>query len=1359
MFDFVMVNVNEKEKKDEVEIVISPKFIVNPECTDLMIRGGDFYAVWDEDTQLWSTKEHLVCTKIDAALQDMRDKYISRGGNSRVKVAWMWDSDSGSIDRFHKYVQRQMRDNWKPLDEQITFANTKTKKSDYISKRLPYALGKGDCSAYDRLMEVLYDENERRKLEWAIGAVINGDAKRIQKFIVLYGSAGSGKSTVLNIIQWLFPGYTTFFDAKDLTSSNAGFALEAFKGMPLVAIQHDGDLSRIEDNTRLNSIVSHETMEINAKYEKKYTMDFKAFLFLGTNRPVKITDAKSGIIRRLIDVTPSGRKIAFEEYQDLMYRIATFELGAIAQHCLTVYENLGMSYYDTYVAKDMISATNDFFDFIEEYYDEFKNAEYVTLAEAWAKYKKYCDFAKVKYPLQYRNVRYELRNYFREFHERKSIDGRQQRNVYEGFIKEKFQYDKSSQEPKATTCPTWLEFEEGESLFDSVFADCPAQYAKDDGTPRTYWANVKTKLKDLDTTREHYVMLPPEYATIDFDLKDKDGKKDLEKNIRESTKWPPTYAELSKSGQAIHLTYLYEGDVSQVSSIFSENVEVKSHPNGVALRRKRTKCVNLPIAKLPAGSLPLKEVGKTVNWEGVQNEKMLRTMIQKNLNKEYHGYTKPSIDFIAKLLDDAYQSGIDYDVRDMMQACYLFALRSSNNSAYCLDVVDKMKFASKNHEENEGGFFSEEGGALNPEEKLVFYDIEVLPNLLLVCWKYEDSDNLVSMINPTPDEIERFLKYALVGFNNRKYDNHILYARLMGYDNEAIYRLSKRIIDGDKDAFFGEAYNLSYADVYDFCSEKQSLKKWEIALGLPHQEFAMSFDEPLPEDKWPTLIKYCFNDVRATEAVFKARAEDFEARQILAELSGLTVNDTTRQHTTKIIFGGDRHPDLVYTHLEETFPGYEYVKFGEDNKPHNMYRGEDASFGGYVYAEPGVYTDVALIDVESMHPHSILAMNVFGEYTQRFADIVNARLAIKHHDYDTAKTLLDGALAPYLGDDEQADRLSQALKIVINSVYGYTSATFPNPFKDPRNVNNIVALRGALFMMTLRDEVKARGFKVAHIKTDSIKIPNATPEIIEFCKEFAKKYQYKFDHEATYSKMCLVNDAVYIAKYATEASCEELYGYVPSKNKKYPDKWTATGTQFQVPYVFKTLFSHEKLEFDDFCETKSVSKGALYLDMNVDLPDVSVAEAELTKLLKKMSKLTSDWRDSALAIEYQARKEELEEIIATGHNYVFVGRVGRFCPVKDIGGVLYRKADDKYYAATGTTGYRWLESTNVKTLGQENWIDQSYYKALADAARDEIDRRCREIGLDFDWFVNGDPKMASFMNIPDNVDADAMPFN
>ena len=120
--------------------------------------------------------------------------------------------------------------------------------------------------------------------------------------------------------------------------------------------------------------------------------------------------------------------------------------------------------------------------------------------------------------------------------------------------------------------------------------------------------------------------------------------------------------------------------------------------------------------------------------------------------------------------------------------------------------------------------------------------------------------------------------------------------------------------------------------------------------------------------------------------------------------------------------------------------------------------------------------------------------------------------------------------------------MAQALKIAINSVYGLTSASFDNPFRNPKNVNNIVALRGALFMRTLQDEVQKRGFKVAHIKTDSIKIPDATPEIIAYCMDFAKKYGYTFEHEATYERMCLVNNAVYIAKYMDADQCEALYG-------------------------------------------------------------------------------------------------------------------------------------------------------------------------------------------------------------------------
>ena len=374
------------------------------------------------------------------------------------------------------------------------------------------------------------------------------------------------------------------------------------------------------------------------------------------------------------------------------------------------------------------------------------------------------------------------------------------------------------------------------------------------------------------------------------------------------------------------------------------------------------------------------------------------------------------------------------------------------------------------------------------------------------------------------------------------------------------------------------------------------------------------------------------------------------------------------------------------------FPGYEFI----DGK--NMYRGDDLGKGGYVYAEPGMYGNVALLDVASMHPNSAINLNAFGEYTQNFKDILDTRIAIKRGNFEEAKHLFGGRLAPYLNDESSAAALAQALKIAINSVYGLTSANFDNPFRDVRNKNNIVALRGALFMRTLQDEIKKRGFKVAHIKTDSIKIPDATPEIIQFTMDFGKQYGYEFEHEATYDRMCLVNDAVYIAKYASAEDCIKQYGYSPGDNKKKGGQWTATGTQFQIPYVFKKLFSKEDLVFEDLCETKSVTS-TLYLDMNEDL-----GEDE--------------------------------------HNYIFVGKIGRFCPIKPGcgGGILYREKDGKYYAATGTKGYRWLESEMVFELNKLDDIDEKHFIEMADTAKDTINKYG-----DFEWFVSDDPYVPPMM--------------
>lgn len=390
----------------------------------------------------------------------------------------------------------------------------------------------------------------------------------------------------------------------------------------------------------------------------------------------------------------------------------------------------------------------------------------------------------------------------------------------------------------------------------------------------------------------------------------------------------------------------------------------------------------------------------------------------------------------------------------------------------------------------------------------------------------------------------------------------------------------------------------------------------------------------------------------------------------LQESNAWKVINGQRPHTKgyKVYYKEQGKMDII-----NSFPGYEFVR-GEDGKMHNMYMGTDLGFGGYIKGKPGIYRNVALIDATGLHPSSIIAMNKLGEYTANYKALKDARVFIKHRDYESVRHMFDGKLAKYLDDDEEADALSAALKLPINSFYGLSSAGFPNPARDSRDKNNITALRGALFMRTLEEAVINEGYDVIAVRTDSLKIPNADDYIIKFVQDFGLKYAYEMEHECTYDRICLVNESAYIAKY-------DEYG-VRNKRGKHANEWSAVAKQFQVPYVFKSLFSKEPIMFEDMCETKSVSGGGIiYLDMNEDLD-------------------------------------------ADNHDYCFVGKVGLFCPVKPGcgGGQLLRYADGKYSALPGTKGYRWLDAEYVKANHLEDDIDISYYGRLCDEAVATIEK-------------------------------------
>ena len=1384
-----------------------------------MIRGGDFYAIWNESRGCWSTDLDDVVNSIDAEMEafkeENKEKNKDKPEYEKAEIKYMKFSSSGSIDQWWKYVKSQVRDNYHPLDQKLVFLSDPPKREDYSSKRLSYDLKPGDYSAWDELVGTLYEPEERHKIEWAIGAVVSGDSREIQKFLVLYGDSGTGKSTILNIICELFKGYYAMFIAKELASSTSDFSLEAFKDNPLVAIQQDGDLSHIEDNTRLNSLVSHEEMVVNMKFAKKFTTSFHAMLFMGTNKPVKITDSKSGIIRRLIDVKPSGKLIRRSRYNQLLKQIS-FELGAIAYHCLEVYKE-NPNAYDDYIPITMIGATNDFYIFLQEQYDYIMKHEYVTLTEMYNLYLMYCSNSGVTKPYQRKAVKEELKNYFNVYRERKHIADGYLWNVYEGFKIEKFDIETqtASKEVSADDDSSWLQFNTTKSLLDKAGSDWPAQLAifiGDRDQPGCAWSKCQTVLADIQTGELHYVRVPENLVVIDFDLKDPTtGEKSYERNLEAASKWPKTYAELSKSGKGIHLHYFYTGDVNNLDPIYAEDVEVKVFPANKksALRRKLTRCNSLPIATISSG-LPLKkEVAKTVNEYEIKNEAHLKAKIEKALRKEIPPYaTKTCMDYIKSVTDQAYNSGMKYDLTEMESQIMYFAASSTNNSLYCRELVSKLHLKSE-----EQSVWVE-----SKYEEYVFFDFEIFPNLVVLCVKPLGKDP-IALINPTPAQVSEWFKYRMIGFNCRDYDNHIAWALMQGDSPYDLFIRSQNIINapkGKNNWKIGGAYNLSYTDVYDFCSTKQSLKKWEIELGIHHQELGLAWDKPVPQDLWEKVAEYCKNDVIATEATFLANEADFKARQILVDLAnsligpGSCVNDTTNTLTTKLIVGNVKNPQaqFIKPDLTKEFPGYEFNPFGfnpnrymlpitcvagdnpglyeyyekyqvleddvwkdryiltKDETPvpgkqyyrntmisgKSFYKGFDPGEGGFVFARPGMYYGLECYDSASHHPSTIIAENGFGPFTENFKMLLDIRLHIKHKDYDWVRGLYNGILSPYLTSDEDAKQLSQALKIAINSVYGLTAAHFDNKLHDPRNDDNWVAKRGALFMIDLMLEVEKQGYKVVHVKTDSIKIEKPDKKIFDFVYNFGKQHGYTFEVEHKFDRLCLVNDAVYICKYTNDPA-----------NGKSAGQWEGTGDQFKKkssPYTFKTLFSHEPIDFKDLCVTQTVKVGlGIYLDMDESLPDDAALVSEQEKLLRKWKKVgyelnsDNDFRltngeaptlsdiPSRKAEQYTkdvyhsdyVRLAELEQEIKKCHDYHFVGKAGLFCPIRPGmgGGRLVRDNKGKFANTAGSTGYRWLEAERVKELHMEDCIDLEYFEEIKRKAIDTIN-----LYGDFETFAN-----------------------
>ena len=1208
---------------------------------DLIVRGGAFAYYWDGEQ--WSKDLRDIVLNIDSNIKSAVNEVRSEHPDSTIKYGLAENSNSGIVTKFQKYCQAlQTKDI--AFNTTIFFDNQTPKRDDYSTIQLNYHPQPGKCDSFDKLAGTLYAPEELDKILWAIGALLTGNMPKIQKFLFLYGAAGTGKGTMLDIISKIFQEYRADIDLEKLTNGSQ-FGTSQIVDVPLL-VDSDSKIDRIKKDTDLLKLVSHEPVMVRKLYQDGYSVAFQGLLVTASNARYDAKNVNSGIHRRALVVHPSGNIVSKEDYNRLMNDI-NYEVPYIAQKAIDRYTELGEAFYDNYRDEEMVNYSDPFHACVSENLPLFTEKDGITLNQAASIYKEYIEELGWETKGVKQKVKLRLPDYYREFSKYKMIDGVRLTRYYSGFKTEKFPFLNGKDKPKnVVECeqPSWLDLSEQPSLFDKEAAAYPAQLANENGTPKYKWDTVQTTLKDIDTNELHYVKVPQSHIVLDFDMKNEKGEKDLELNIKEALSYPQTYAEVSKSGGGLHLHYWYDGDVTKLKNLIKDDVEVKVYTGKSSLRRKLIKCNNLPIAHIATG-LPLKEK-EVIMYKDIEDihwtEKKLRTFIENCMDKVHHSATKPEMDFIYTVLEQAKDTGVKYNLNDMLDSLTKFAMHSTHNSDYCLGIVNKLTLSTYQTEDEIGN-----GNDIIDDKDIVFFDIEVFSNLFLVCWKkngfeipawvyddldkdinsgnnYQPSDILKSnwydqhknkdygiWCNPTVNQLEYLLQHPLVGFNNRKYDNHILYNASLGATPMELYMQSQNIINHTGDGGMKPAaYNLSYADLYEFMDIKQSLKKWEIALGLTHDEFEFPWDQPLAVSNWARCAMYCMHDVDATDKVFNdkhAGQPAWMARKVMCELTEMSPNTKTQTLAEKFLFGDEQRPqdNFVWYDLAKEFPGY---TFDPNRKPASDYHGKDPSEGGYVSSKPGVYGVsakdynegniidpetgrcklVTYIDVASLHPHSLIAINYFGKYTPKFQALVKCRMHIKHGELDKAASAfsdidpaLSEKLSKFLNDPSLINGLAHAMKIIINIVYGMTSAKYDNKFRDPRNVDNIIAKRGALFMMMLEEELNARGCNVIHVKTDSMKITNYLQEDIQYAMDRANEFGYTFELECIFDRIALTNKSTNI-------------GHIEGKPEYDAHAWEAVGAQYAEPYVFKKLFSHEELVEDDYMVLKS-STAPIYL--------------------------------------------------------------------------------------------------------------------------------------------------------------------
>lgn len=423
--------------------------------------------------------------------------------------------------------------------------------------------------------------------------------------------------------------------------------------------------------------------------------------------------------------------------------------------------------------------------------------------------------------------------------------------------------------------------------------------------------------------------------------------------------------------------------------------------------------------------------------------------------------------------------------------------------------------------------------------------------------------------------------YTLIGYNNYGFDDHLVTAMLRGQSTTKVLKhIANSIIDSmrnnTKKPFINKRIH-SLDCIQQIAVQPIGLKNIQANKGenIHEMNVAHDFAGVLSDEELVELTNYCISDVSSTIDVFNERQVYFQNKQMLVKLGNHEDERTAiRWNSTTLSANlfGKLTPTLInfseFKVPKDIVDYWEKYWFADKTPEPPLWRefGNTMTFGfGGLHGVNDKYkiaSDVLHIDVASMYPNLIINLDILGEYTQKYKDMLNRRIELKHSKLP----------------EDQA--MQEALKLILNSIYGLLG----NKYSALYNFGGmrLVCFKGMEAIYNLAQRLSDYG-TIYQVNTDGVYFKPNQEGWSEVVDAFEEEFCLDLDRDP-YDKLIQrdVNNYIAVEKMGRDWSDSKVK--VKGTLKTHSNDWFYANNNFSI--VTKAVI--EKLVFDkDILDTVS----------------------------------------------------------------------------------------------------------------------------------------------------------------------------